>query len=115
MPAAAKRPCLRPGCPELTDKGYCSTHAPEAKRARERWRGSAHSRGYGRAHRKVRAETMKRDNYLCQRCLEEGRVTPATDSHHIKKLSTNPELHLDPDNRLSVCRGCHRDLDKRTS
>jgi len=112
MAEAAKRPCRKPGCANLCDKGFCAEHAPEAKRQRERYRGSPHSRGYGRQHRKVSERTMKRDHYLCQRCLSLGRVTPATDSHHIKKLATHPKLHLDPDNRSSVCRDCHEELEK---
>ncbi len=55
---------------------------------------------------------MQRDRYLCRRCLEHGRVTSATDSHHIRKMATHPDLHLDADNRVSLCRECHEVLEK---
>lgn len=47
----AKRPCL--DCPALIAKG--SRCAP-CKRKREHDRGSAHARGYGRAHRDLRED-----------------------------------------------------------
>lgn len=115
MADAPKRPCLKAGCPRLVDSGWCQDHAAVEKSQRNRWRGSAHSRGYGRAHQKVRAETMKRDCYLCQRCLEQGRTTPATDSHHVKKLATHPDLHLEPSNRRSLCRECHEIEEKESA
>lgn len=108
MPQAAKRPCRHPGCPNLVGRGYCQDHEAAAKKEKYQRFGSSTKRGYGYQHQKVRAQTLKRDNYLCQRCLEQGRITPATDSHHIVKMTTAPERHLDPSNRRSLCNECHR-------
>lgn len=62
--------------------------------------------------RKKRLEILERDNHECQICKEEGRVTTETDKeslivHHIKELKEFPELGLDNDNLISVCRYCH--------
>jgi hypothetical protein len=32
MPKRPLRPCRKPGCPELTDAGYCDQHRPKDKR-----------------------------------------------------------------------------------
>lgn len=113
MPQSARRACRKPQCGELVDSGYCETHRQAETKQREQWRGSSSHRGYGHKHRKVRDQTLRRDGYLCLRCLEQGKIVPATDSHHIKKMGTHPELHLDPNNRRSLCRGCHEIEEKK--
>ena len=59
------------------------------------------------AWRKTRKMVLQRDHYLCQHCLAEGRVTPATEVHHIKKLEDYPDLALDLSNLVSLCWTCH--------
>lgn len=55
---------------------------------------------------------------LCERCLSQGRVTPAVHVHHIKPFllgQNRPErlkLLLDPNNLMSVCVSCHQQLHK---
>lgn len=52
MPSALLKPCAEPGgCPELVEEGRCATH----ERKRERFRGSASSRGYTWEWTKFRA------------------------------------------------------------
>ncbi|WP_137597192.1 HNH endonuclease [Paucilactobacillus kaifaensis] len=61
---------------------------------------------------------LRRDNYECQWCKAEGRVTRQgdVDNHgrpiilevdHIKELEYYPELALDPDNLRTLCKDCH--------
>lgn len=61
--------------------------------------------------RQLRDWVMARDNYECQMCKAEGRVTTQTDSvlevDHIKELEFHPELALDPDNLRTLCKDCH--------
>ena len=59
------------------------------------------------AWRKVRLAALRRDGYLCQHCLRQGRATPATEVHHVKELEDYPELALDVNNLLSLCWDCH--------
>jgi 5-methylcytosine-specific restriction protein A len=109
MPQRAKRPCGKPGCPELTDGRYCSDHiALETQQRREynQWRGTAASRGYDARCQRVRIQALKRDKYLCLHCLTAGRVTSAVDVDHIIPLPTGPRLDLN--NLQSLCRPCHR-------
>lgn len=60
-----------------------------------------------RVWQQLREEILKRDNYLCQRCLQQGKVTPADAVHHIKSIETHPELALDPNNLIGSCHSCH--------
>lgn len=48
----------------------------------------------------IRLKVLKRDNYLCQACLE----APAQDVHHITYENIGDELMYE---LLSVCRDCH--------
>lgn len=66
------RVCAQPGCPTLipadTRGGRCVAHQRQADRAR----GSAAARGYGTAHRRLRASYQQRMNagerFTCWRC-----------------------------------------------
>jgi hypothetical protein len=65
----AKRPCPRPGCPELIGKGEraCAEHRAEYEKAR----GSREARGYDGAHRALRqrwARIIARQPVSCSRC-----------------------------------------------
>lgn len=64
----AKRPCTRPGCPNLSDRaGYCTACA----RARDRARGTRQQRGYGKAHDDTRkAGLTAAYGTQCARCPE---------------------------------------------
>lgn len=115
-PQRPKRPCRYPFCPSLCSdgSGYCPDHLKPAKQQREQFRGSAASRGYDAAHRKLRAEVLREAIYLCQRCLSMGRVTPATDMHHLFKVATHPHLRLVKSNCVACCRECHEAMEKES-
>ena len=74
---------------------------------------SRHDRGYGSEWTKLREEVLRRDKYLCQQCLRDGRVTPlgvkpydhAVD-HILPKAKGGTD---DLDNLQSLCQElCHR-------
>jgi len=108
MASRPNRACRYPRCPGYAgDGGYCEAHASH-KRERDRWRGSAASRGYDYQWQQVRVRALKRDKYLCQMCLADGRVTPAVDVDHITPIRADSSRRLDLDNLQSLCRPCHR-------
>jgi 5-methylcytosine-specific restriction enzyme A len=69
----------------------------------------------------LREKIKKRDNYECQECKRQGRLSIDTNEysesakrkkiqlvvHHIKELEHHPELALDDDNLETVCVDCH--------
>ena len=57
--------------------------------------------------------TIKRTNGLCEQCLKEGRVSAATEVHHIRPIESVKDPHVmeqlayDPSNLAALCRQCH--------
>lgn len=61
---------------------------------------------------KLRRDTLT-DHPLCQRCEEEGRLTPATEVHHIRPVEEAINMFdrrqraYDPSNLRALCHDCH--------
>jgi 5-methylcytosine-specific restriction endonuclease McrA len=83
------------------------------------------ARFYGStAWKELRQSILKRDNFECQWCKEEGLVVidggfdkngnpVVLEVDHIKELETNPELAYDSDNLRTLCKDCHNKRHKR--
>lgn len=63
-------------------------------------------RGYGTEWDRTRAAILKRDKYLCQPCLIEGKATPATQVDHIKPRAQGGSEA--PDNLQAICTAHHQ-------
>ena len=65
----------------------------------------------------MRAYILERDNYECQWCKRDGKVTSKADSvlevDHIKELKDYPELALDETNLRTLCKDCHNKRHER--
>ena len=59
---------------------------------------------------RVRTQAIKRDQALCQICLQKKRYTPFECVHHIKEAHTHPELFYTLDNLLALCNDCHKEI-----
>ena len=105
MPTKPKRPCGYPGCPNLTDGQYCEEHRVQERRKYDKYERSpdVHKK-YGRAWKRIR-DRYYAAHPFCERCLEEGRMTPADEVHHLVPVSKGGR-HTD-DNLMSLCRSCH--------
>lgn len=61
---------------------------------------------------KLRREILTK-HPLCQRCESEGRITPATEVHHIRPVeeavgkAERERRMYDPHNLRALCRPCH--------
>lgn len=61
---------------------------------------------------RLRRDQLSR-NPLCERCAEEGRITPASEVHHVVPVeegltATEKEtLMFSPSNLASLCHDCH--------
>lgn len=64
------------------------------------------------AWKSIREIAMQRDAYLCVDCAKTGRIIPAEEVHHIVPLTpenvTDPNITLNLENLVSVCRECHK-------
>jgi 5-methylcytosine-specific restriction protein A len=80
--------------------------AAAQRQARDRWRGSAASRGYDGAWKRFRIGFL-RSNPLCSDCFKAGVLMAASEVHHIRKLRDEPELRLAAANAMALCQRCH--------
>jgi hypothetical protein len=68
-------------------------------RPRRKWNGTLSKRQEW--SRKIR----RRDDHLCKMCGGPGEV-----AHHVIPVREDPDLTLDPDNGITLCRECHYDV-----
>ena len=55
---------------------------------------------------------LARDKYLCVACAANGRLSVASDVHHIVRVKQNWNKRFDPSNCISLCKECHNKADK---
>lgn len=106
MPMRPKRPCRYPGCKNLSDGSYCEEHRKKVESVLEKRRGNARERGYTTAWDKARSVYL-RDHPLCEECLRNGRITPATVVDHIIPHRGDRKLFWDQTNWQVMCKACH--------
>ncbi len=105
-PYAALRPCGWPKCPALVRKQYCETHAPlSPSKFADKARGTAASRGYGAAWKRVRDQVL-REEPLCTLCKDEGRVEPSSECDHVVSRAAGGTD--DRSNLRGLCQRHHR-------
>ena len=76
----------------------------EARRYEKYDRDTETQRRYGTEWRRVRGRYISQ-HPLCEECLKAGKLTPATEVHHILPLSrggTHEEKNL-----MALCKPCH--------
>lgn len=61
---------------------------------------------------KLRTKILKRDGYLCQRCLYKYNVLNSNElqAHHIRSRKHFPELVFEETNIMTLCGTCNRQL-----
>lgn len=107
MPRKPKRPCGVSGCPGFAEDGsqYCSVHKKQQRDSYNRYeRAQDANKKYGRAWKRIR-DRYAAKHPLCERCLEEGRLTPVEEVHHIVPISKGGD-HRET-NLMSLCQSCH--------
>ena len=99
MPYKNRRPCGQPGCPNLVEAGehYCSEH-------RKQYNKRSNAGHYDSHWRKISKGYLSR-NPLCVECEKAGRLTPATETHHIIPVADGG-THAE-DNLMALCKSCH--------
>lgn len=67
------------------------------------------SRGSDPFYVKWRINIYKKNNYICQKCLQKGKYLNA---HHIENYATNKKLRLNVSNGITFCIDCHKKFHK---
>lgn len=108
--------CKYRGCNKLTrmQNGYCEEHQEYYKQKQsERFKRGRFNKFYwSKDWKKLRETALIRDNYLCQDCLKNEKITKATDVHHKIKIKDDYSKRNDIDNLISLCKDCHKKRDK---
>jgi 5-methylcytosine-specific restriction protein A len=109
MPYAPRRGCAYQGCSKRAVAGstFCEEHKKQIDKQYNKHERTVEMKKYGRAWKRIRDRYI-REHPLCERCLEEGRVTIAEEVHHILPLSRGGTSS--PDNLMSLCRSCHNKI-----
>lgn len=95
-----------------TTAGIQAQQKANEERRRKEQEARPHHRLYRlRAYQRFRL-AMLDERPLCEDCCEKDRVTPATDIHHVRKLSLHPEDLCDSRYVRCLCSCCH---DRRTA
>lgn len=56
---------------------------------------------------KCRETILRRDNYICQMCWDDKKLTTADTVHHIIELRDDWSKALAEENLISLCASCH--------
>lgn len=110
MPSKPLRPCSHPGCSTLVQSGYCDVHKKD-KQSYDRYRGSAHERGYTSAWARYSKQFLKA-HPLCEECLKNGIVEPSEVTDHIIPHKGDMVLFWDKKNHQALSKRCH---DRKTA
>jgi 5-methylcytosine-specific restriction endonuclease McrA len=62
-----------------------------------------------RENKEWRIQVFQRDNFTCQCCGQRGKELHA---HHIFNFADNPDLRLDINNGITLCKQCHYEFHK---
>ena len=107
MPTRPKSLCRKPGCVQaISSPGFCEKHVKSSDGWSQTNRASPSARGYDWKWRKTRGRILERDSGLCQLCLEQGLLIPASEVDHIVSRANGG--NDDSDNLQAICRSCHK-------
>jgi HNH endonuclease. len=116
MPSKPKRPCIKPGCPNLTSERYCKDHAHLAEQQQrdrhkqyDTYQRDKQTAAFYRsvAWKRVREQRLMMDHGLCQECLRKQRIAQATEVDHVIPIRVRWDLRLTISNLRSLCHRCH--------
>lgn len=95
-----KRPCIEPGCPELTKATRCPAHAYQYQRQRDLRRGTPSQRGYDATYQRNRLIVLRASGFTCAYC-----GSPANTVDHVLSLADGGGSELE--NLVACCSTCN--------
>ena len=109
MPYRPKRPCRAPGCRGLCEPGdqFCLEHKKQQMAQYNRYERDKDAQAfYNSAEWRGARERHRREHPLCEECLRNGMIRPATLVDHIIPIRQGG-ARLDDRNLQSLCDTCH--------
>lgn len=104
-------------CNNIHDKYYDCDAKVKSNRLRRKYKYSNDYKLYNdcyntRKWRRLREEILKDNNYMCEICLELGKINcDDLQVHHIEKVKDNQAKMFDKNNLIVVCRGHHKQIE----
>lgn len=116
-----KKRCHKINCRNFVENvgdTYCSEHKGETNRQYNKFRETYDKEYVSFYHSKSwkakRKQALRRDNYLCQRCLNEFEIiTISEEVHHIISTKEDWSKKLELDNLISLCTSCHQQIESK--
>ena len=110
--------CSKCGC--LMDFGSAMCPACQAKADERHRMYDTHARNqkakqfyHSKQWIRLRDLTMARAGYQCQRCKQQGEITPATEVHHKIPIRVDWSKRLDRANLVCLCHKHHMEAHKK--
>jgi len=63
-----------------------------------------------REYKDWKRAVLERDDFTCQECGLTGAEGAILTAHHIKSFKDNPDIRIDLDNGIALCRNCHHKI-----
>ncbi len=96
-------------CGRIHDSKFDCGRKPKSKYKRK----ESEQIRYTTPMKRKSVEIKESANYLCEVCRDKGKfVTSGLETHHIEKLVDRPDLALDNNNLICLCRNCHEQAEK---
>jgi len=107
MADRAQMRCRAPGCGTLVRGKYCERHLHDNPRSNQK------TDPFYQSPEWIRTRKWRRSrNPICQRIVNGVQcMNPSYHCHHKLGIHTAPELRLDPNNLVMLCRHCHPDYE----
>jgi 5-methylcytosine-specific restriction enzyme A len=115
MPSKPLKPCATIGCSNLTRNKYCDQHKHKGKEATRYYNRYVRDKTITAFYKSkewltTRKLVLERQNYLCQQCLRENRITKADMVHHKTEVKEDWSKRLDLSNLEGLCNSCHNKI-----
>ena len=113
--------CSKCGAVVPLGETYCDNCKPQKKVTREELEIDDSEEADARAEafycskqwKLFRKGILARDHYLCVNCAAHGRLSVASDVHHIVRVKQDWNKRFDSSNCISLCKACHNRADRQ--
>jgi 5-methylcytosine-specific restriction protein A len=102
MPTRPKRFCIKTGCKEIVDYGYCKEHTMVRQKTKKDYTNWYSLKSW----RAMRLAILQEEPF-CVECCKKGIITRAECIDHIQSHKGNWSMFMDRRNLQPLCYSCH--------